>query len=126
MHVLIKLKNGDTVMGKYLPQYQDKPNFLLLQDALYVYHGIDENDVASVFFEKFCCFNKGFDINLRKDNIMQMFNDPLPYIVDYYNEYVNVLKSKYVLRSKLRGPTDTHEIEEESNDLFKIEKGSIH
>lgn len=105
MIVIVKMKNGDFIMGNL--RITDESS-IELNDALIVEIGKIAAGIT-VYFYKYCPFNTSFDISLQKSEISNIFDDPIPSLVDYYRVQCKIIKRTYNLKLQ----HDQEEIEEE-------------
>lgn len=99
------MKNGDFIMGNL--RITDESS-IELNDALIVEIGKIAAGIT-VYFYKYCPFNTSFDISLQKSEISNIFDDPIPSLVDYYKVQCKIIKRTYNLKLQ----HDQEEIEEE-------------
>ena len=103
MIVVVRLKSGDYIMGNLTITHESS---IELKDALIVEVGRATGGFA-VYFYKYCPFNQSFDISLQKAEITNIFDDPIPSLVDYYKAQAKMIKKTYNLKLE----EDEHEDE---------------
>lgn len=92
MIVLVQLKNDQYVMGNLAITNE---NSIEIDNAMLLHYMWRDETVPSVFFTKYCLFNKSTCVELPNEEIRHIFKDPLNDIVSYYKESVsNILKYK--------------------------------
>lgn len=93
MHVVVKLKTGEEILGKMMINNE---NSIDLDDAMQMrYHVSDENGAPVMFFTKYCMFTKGFYITIPNDCIMHIFKDPVESLVEFYEKELFECKLNY-------------------------------
>ena len=105
MIVVVKMKNDNFIMGNL--RITDESS-IELNDALIVEIGKIATGIT-VYFYKYCPFNTSFDISLQKSEISNIFDDPIPSLVDYYKAQCKIIKRTYNLKLQ----HDQEEMEEE-------------
>lgn len=85
--VVVKTVDGEFVMGDQVAASSNSPvKLLYIKDALCVDYRIDqETFIPVVYFYKYCLYNLSYDVVLNQDHILNIFYDPLPYIVRQYD-----------------------------------------
>lgn len=96
MHVIIRLKSGETVVGSLAVTEE---NSIDVKDALLVHFTFD-HDYPAMYFSKYCLFNISFDVTFQKSDIANIFNDPLPSMIEFYKEQLDNLKQNYEIRKR--------------------------
>jgi len=115
MHVLIKLTNGDEVMGKLAIKEE---NSLELENALTLRYSLSTDGSPNMFFTKYCLFNKGMDVTFPSDSVMHVFKDLVPSLIDYYDEQVRYIRA--TLEEKLGDMKKKRTSEEQEEILFAM------
>lgn len=94
MIVVVKMKSGDFVMGNLTITHESSVE---IKDALIVEIGNTPKGIT-VYFYKYCPFNTSFDISLQKTEILNIFDDPIPSLADYYRKQCKMIKRTYNLK----------------------------
>jgi len=96
MYVVLKLKSGDNIVGSLAVTEE---NSVDIKGALLVHFNFD-NDYPAMFFSKYCLFNLSFDVTFQKNDIANIFDDPLPSMIEFYKEQLANLKENYEIRER--------------------------
>ena len=130
MHVIIKLKNGEEVMGKMSITAEDS---ILLEGALIIRHGYNDQGVSSMYFEKYSLFTAGFDVTFMNRSIDHVFRDPLKFTIHYYEKTLNNMQQRYkgLLRKTkfVQEPSESPEsdsVQELFEHMFNMDKKKVH
>ena len=93
MHVVVKLKSGEEVLGKMNIKNE---NSIELDDAMRIrYHLDEENGAPVMYFTKYSIFTKSFDVTIPNDCIMHIFKDPVENLVEFYETELLDCKKSY-------------------------------
>lgn len=114
MHVLLRMRNGNEVMGKLVVEEE---NTVTLLGALTIKYMHSEDGIPQMFFSKYCLFNKSMDVVFPTDVILHIFKDPIPSLIDYYEEQLEVIQATLekkieVMRKKQQDISDWQKQEE--------------
>lgn len=130
MHVIIKLKNGEEVMGKMSITAEDS---ILLEGALIIRYGYNDQGVSSMYFEKYSLFTAGFDVTFMNRSIDHVFRDPLKFTIHYYEKTLNNMQQRYkgLLRKTkfVQEPSESPEsdsVQELFEHMFNMDKKKVH
>lgn len=130
MHVIIKLKNGEEVMGKMSITAEDS---ILLEGALIIRHGYNDQGISSMYFEKYSLFTAGFDVTFMNRSIDHVFRDPLKFTIHYYEKTLNNMQQRYkgLLRKTkfVQEPSESPEsdsVQELFEHMFNMDKKKVH
>ena len=130
MHVIIKFKNGEEVMGKMSITAEDS---ILLEGALIIRHGYNDQGVSSMYFEKYSLFTAGFDVTFMNRSIDHVFRDPLKFTIHYYEKTLNNMQQRYkgLLRKTkfVQEPSESPEsdsVQELFEHMFNMDKKKVH
>ena len=130
MHVIIKLKNGEEVMGKMSITAEDS---ILLEGALIIRYGYNEEGVSSMYFEKYSLFTASFDVTFMNRSIDHVFRDPLKFTVHYYEKTLNNMQQRYkgllrktkFVQEPLESP-ESDSVQELFEHMFNMDKKKVH
>ena len=114
MHVLLRIRNGSEVMGKLVVEEE---NTVTLIGALTIKYIQSEDGVPQMYFSKYCLFNKSMDVVFPMDCILHIFKDPVPSLIDYYEEQLEVIQATLekkieIMKKRQQDTTDWQKQEE--------------
>lgn len=116
MHVIIKLNNGEEVMGKF--SVVDEKS-IMLSGALIIRYGMTYDGVPTVYFEKYSLFTVGFDVVFMNSRIDHVFKDPMKGIIHYYEDTIEKMRMKYTALAKKK---KMHFKSAEENDFKDLDE----
>lgn len=91
-YTILRLKNGVDVIG-VLKGENDKG--IDLSDACVIHYDVGETGYPSILLYKYCQVSREFDVFFTRDSILNVFRDPIPTIVEYYQRSIIKIRSKY-------------------------------
>lgn len=91
-YTILRLKNGIDVIG-VLKGENDKG--VDLSDACVICYGVGESGYPSILLHKYCQVSRDFDVFFSRETILNIFRDPIPAIVEYYQRSIIKMRERY-------------------------------
>ena len=114
--VVIKLRNGEEVLGRY-DEENSKEDRIVLKDAMVVKSFISQDQQPLVRLVKYSVFSKGYTVGFAKGTITHIF-DLNKEMIPYYENAVHNSKAVLEKEAKLN-------IQEEENELSENDMSYI-
>ena len=91
-HIVIRLKDGTDVMGILL---NERDKGVDLGGACIIRYSMRETGYPAILLLKYCSVTRGFNVYFQREDIMQVFYDPVPTLIEYYDRTIKKIEKNY-------------------------------
>lgn len=110
---IVKLRTNEFVMGEIANETEKGID---MKDALTINYKFDEQGYPVLYFSKYSLFTRSYDIFLSRQDVMNIFRDPITSIVEYYE--LNIKRVKEINRDEI--PMSNPNDDDDDYDLLSM------
>ena len=91
-YVVVRLRNNIDVIGSLKGQNDRGVD---LKDACVIHYDVQESGYPTILLYKYCQVNLDFDVHFPRDFVANVFSDPIPTLVEYYERTIKRIHRNY-------------------------------
>jgi len=101
-YAMVRLKDGTDIIGEIL---EITERGIDIGGACIIRYSLNEDRRPTVALMKYCALVAEFNVFFSNENVLHIFNDPLPNVVEYYEKVIEKIKADYLAAFENKGKT---------------------
>jgi hypothetical protein len=94
-YVVIRMSYGPDVVGVLVSEDSEG---ILLDDVMTIRYDYTQDGYPTMFLMKYCAVDLSFDAFFKHKDIVNVFRDPVPTLIEYYDKTISKVRRNYSKR----------------------------